>query len=298
MTPTPLDAAVGEVSAPRHFSVCLSFDFDALSVWIAGSLLPPGAAEPVGPVALSRGEFGAYALPRILELLERYRARSTFFVPGHTAVAYPDHARMIRDHGHEIGHHGWVHEAPAGLDLAQEREMFERGFEALDRVCGVRPIGYRSPGEFSASTVSLLAEYGFRYDSSCLGRDFTPYRLRSGDAWNTSEPFRFGTETNVVEVPWSWHLDDFPYFEHVPGFSTRLASVEHVYTAWLEEFHYGYDHHDGGVIVFTMHPQVIGRGPRLRMLERLLDHIRGCPGAVFEPVCDVALRFAASAERA
>src|SRR5262249_44730863 len=61
-------------------SVCLSFDFDAMSVWIAGT---------ENPATISRGEFGAVAIPRILSLLERHGARATFFIPGHTALAYP-----------------------------------------------------------------------------------------------------------------------------------------------------------------------------------------------------------------
>ena len=52
-----------------NLSVCLSFDFDAMCVWIAGT---------DNPATISRGEFGAVAIPRILALLERHHARATF----------------------------------------------------------------------------------------------------------------------------------------------------------------------------------------------------------------------------
>src|SRR5690348_1629019 len=117
-------------------SVCLSFDFDAMSVWIP---------HPENPATISRGEFGPVAIPRILALLERRGARATFFIPGHTALAYPWLVRGIKDAGHEIGHHGWVHENPATLSLHEEREVFQRGLDALARVAGVVPRGYRSP---------------------------------------------------------------------------------------------------------------------------------------------------------
>ena len=110
--------------------------------------------------ALSRGEFGAVAVPRILELLEKHGILSTFFVPGHTALAYPELIRRIRDEGHEIGHHGWVHESVLALGVDREREVFERGLEALDRAAGVRPVGYRAPSaEVSASTVDVLLAF-------------------------------------------------------------------------------------------------------------------------------------------
>jgi peptidoglycan-N-acetylglucosamine deacetylase len=117
--------------AERRLSVCLTFDFDALSPWVlelaAGNM-----------AALSRGEFGAVAVPRILSLLERHGLPATFFVPGHTALAYPDIVRRIRDAGHEVGHHGFVHEPLSQLPREEEREILLRGLDALDRVAGVR----------------------------------------------------------------------------------------------------------------------------------------------------------------
>jgi len=80
----------------------------------------------------------------VLNLLAKHDAPGTFFIPGHTAWAWPDLVKKIHDARHEIGHHGWVHENPALLELDAEREVMERGFEALDHAVGVRPQGYRS----------------------------------------------------------------------------------------------------------------------------------------------------------
>jgi peptidoglycan/xylan/chitin deacetylase (PgdA/CDA1 family) len=118
-----------------------------------------------------------------LDLLDRFGVKSTFFIPDHSAVAFPEPTRMIRACGHEIGHHGWVHENPAMLTPEQERHVLERGLEALDRIAGVRPVGYRSPAwDNSPVTVSLLLEYGFEYESSLMGGDYAPYWCRVGDA--------------------------------------------------------------------------------------------------------------------
>jgi peptidoglycan/xylan/chitin deacetylase (PgdA/CDA1 family) len=130
---------------------------------------------------ISRGEFGPQGVRRIL-LLGQYRIRGTFFVPGHTALAFPRTVVDIAAAGHEIGHHGWIHENPANTTPDQERWIMDKGFEALNKVAGVRPVGYRSPAwDNSPHTVPLLLEYGFAYESSLMGSEYEPYWCRVGD---------------------------------------------------------------------------------------------------------------------
>jgi peptidoglycan/xylan/chitin deacetylase (PgdA/CDA1 family) len=268
-------------------SACLSFDFDALSGW--------SSLGSQNPSEISRGEFGAVAIPRILELLRRHGIRSTFFIPGHTAVAYPEQVKAIVADGHEIGHHGWVHENPAGLERAQEVEALERGFEALDRVLGVRPEIYRSPGaDFSVNTIGLLAEYGFKYDSSCCGSDFSPYYLRQGDKWSTSEAYEFGETTEIVEMPFSWGLDDAPHLEFAVGWSTDQSPPSAVREIWQGEFDYAHANVPGGVFVLCMHPEIIGRGSRVMLLEGLIEHIESQDGVSFEALGEYAQRWTAA----
>ena len=267
----------------HRLSVCLSFDFDATSVWIA-----EGSKNPA---EISRGEFGPFAIPRILELLRRHDVRTTFFVPGHTALAYPEQARAIAADGHEIGHHGWVHEYPPRLDLDEERLAFERGLEALDRVLSVRPQIYRC-ADFSVHTVDILSEFGIKYDSSCCGADFTPYYLRRGDKWSTTGPYEFGETTDIVEMPFSWGLDDFPHLEFAAGWSTDQSPPSAVREIWQGEFDYAYTNVPGGVFGLCMHPQVIGRGSRLMLLDGLIEHFKSCDGVRFESLGDYGARWA------
>lgn len=264
-------------------SVCLSLDFDATSVWIKNT---------DNPATISRGEFCAVAIPRILALLERHGARATFFIPGHTALAYPFLVREIAAAGHEIGHHGWVHENPAEQTPEAEREIFRRGLDALERVAGVRPEGYRSPAaNFSANTIDVLVEHGVRYDSSCSGSDFVPYYLRQGDVASKTEAYVFGEACDIVEMPFGWHLDDFTHFEFETGWSTDQASPSRVYEIWHDEFAYAHEHAPGGVFGVCMHPQVIGRGHRLMMLDRLMSAMAERDGVTFEPYGDYARRW-------
>lgn len=259
---------------PR-LTVALTFDFDAISPW---------AQEMAGGdvAALSRGEFGAVAVPRILALLEKHGISSTFFVPGHTALAYPELIRRIRDEGHELGHHGWVHESVLGLGVDREREVFERGLEALEKVAGVRPVGYRAPSaEVSSSTVDVLLDHGIRYDASFSGADFTPYYLRRGDSWSGYGPYVFGETVDLVGIPFYRGLSDFTYFEFVGGATYQQSPASAVYEIWHEELEYAYANAGGGVYDLAVHPQVIGRGHRLMMLERLIEAIRQKDGIVF-----------------
>lgn len=270
----------------RRLSCCLTFDFDAMSAWI-------GTFQSENPSMISRGEFGAaVGLPRILDLLERHGIRATFCVPGHTAHAYPGLVSRIYEKGHELVHHGWVHENPADFDREGERKNLELGLEALERAAGVRPKGYRSPAwDFSRNTVDLLLEYGFEYDSSCMGNDFYPYYLRKGDEWSTTEPYSFGKPCELVEVPVTWGLDDFPASEYVPGQNTGLMPPSAVEEIWRGDFEYAHANCPGGVYDLTMHPQVIGRGHRMLMLERLVEHFSSHSGVVFESLGDYVERW-------
>jgi peptidoglycan-N-acetylglucosamine deacetylase len=272
------------VQHPR-LSVSFGLSFDAMCLWIS---------RGAGATEVSRGEVAATTIPRILAVFERTQVRATFFVPGHTALAYPHLVRAIRDAGHEVAHHGWVHENAGAGDLAGERAHFEHGFTALQHAAGVRPIGYRATGndyEFSESSIALMREFGFVYDSSCFGNDYYPYYLREGDERPPDGPFIFGRATDIVEVPCCWVLDDFNMFEFVPGYSARQAPTDEVERIWREEFDYAYEEAPGGVFNYMLHDQAIGRGPRLRMLERLIGYMKSRDGVVFEPLSDYVQRW-------
>ena len=249
----------------NELTVCLSFDVDGMSSWI-------GSMKTRNPSALSRGEFTVVATPRVLRLLDRFGIKATFFVPGHTACAFPDLVRQIRDAGHEIGHHGWVHESPAAAGEDDERRILETGLRALEKAGVQGPFGYRSPAwDFSTSTVKLLLELGFIYDSSCMGNDFYPYYLRRDDSWTSDGPYHFGPLTELVELPVTWGLDDFPPFETIPGGNPGQSAPSAVEEIWYGDFDFAHANCSGGIYTLTMHPEFIGRGHRILMLERLIS---------------------------
>ena len=269
-------------------TVCLTFDFDAISVWM-------GSFGTDTPTAISRGEFGArVGVPRILRLLAREEIQATFFVPGHTADSFPGICAEIRDAGHEIGHHGYLHESPVNLDEQHEREVIEKGLESLRRL-GVKPAGYRSPGwDLSPNSVDLLMQYGFVYDSSMMGSDYQPYRCRRNDVPHRDRAYEWGEEVELVEVPVSWTLDDFPQMEFLlnaalPG----LSAYDKTLGMWRTDFDYMLEEEPHGVLCITFHPQVIGRGGRMTIIQHLVDHMKAAD-ATFRRVGDVVADWKAA----
>lgn len=268
--------------------LCLSFDFDGPSLWIMRKMT---SSTPV-----SRGEFGAVAVPRILRMLAARDIPSTFFIPGHTIETYPDLAKMVVDHGCEVGIHGYAHEMNGLQSLDDERAAMERSIELVTNLTGTSPTGYRAPaGDLTNQTINLLLEFGLTYDSSLMGHDYQPYRVRIDDQLPEDGPARWGVETDLIELPWSWTNDDYPYLEFVafkrmimPG----LARPDDMFDNFMGDVQWMAREVTAGVLTLVFHPQVIGRGHRLLAMERFLDATTEL-GMVFNTMADVAAAIAA-----
>ncbi len=249
-------------------AVCLTFDFDADTSW--RNILRRNKIERDNPVVLSIGDYAPRAaLPRILRLLQRHNLKAGFFVPGEVADRFPDSVHDIHKSGHELGHHGYHHKNPALLTPSEEEVELERGSEALMKISGYKPVGYRAPAaDLSPKTYSLLIEHGLMYDSTMMNDDI-PYIV----------------ETNgkkIVELPIKWMLDDWVYFgfNMFPALSYQsgISSQEKVFEIWSAEFEAIYE--EGLYFMLTMHPQIMGVPSRSKMLDRLV-HLMKSKGDVW-----------------
>lgn len=271
---------------PRHI-VCLTFDFDGISGFISRG--------QTSPSWISRGEFGPKSgAPRLTALLGKYGIRATWFVPGHTIGTYPAACEAVLAAGHEIAHHGWTHRPPTTLTRDEEEEELVRGNESIRRLTGRTARGYRSPTwDLTPHSVDLFLKHDFVYDSSLMGDDYLPYYVRRGDVIDLHAPAVFGEETPLVEMPIQWCADDSPHFEFVRTETTvrqGLMNASLVVENWINDFLYMREVADWGVITYTCHPFIIGRGHRMMMLEKL---IRACldNGAVFMAMEDAVREF-------
>ena len=258
-------------------AVVLSFDMDAETVWWTDPEAMTG-----NPGSLAQGRYGpTVALPAILDVLDGHDVRATFFIPAWVIEQYPAAAASIADSGHEIGAHGVRHESPANLSPDEERQVLDRSIEVIRRTTGSPPAGYRAPSwAFSDATLGLVVDAGFLYSSNFMDRD---------------QPYVHENANGLVELPVSWVLDDAPFFWFDEDtWNKKIHSAADVEAIWKEEF--SAIHETGGYFGLTMHPQIIGRPGRLRMLDRLIEWMKEHEGVRFMTGAELARNVKGSIE--
>jgi peptidoglycan/xylan/chitin deacetylase (PgdA/CDA1 family) len=284
-------AGTVQLAEGKKVAVALGLDVDAMAIW-------DGSFHRWTPAYQSRGEFGVeVAVPRLLRLLDKHQVKATWCIPGHTADTWPQACKDIAAAGHEIAHHGYMHENPTEVDEKREREVLLKGIDSLQRITNNRPRGYRSPyWDFSPNTLDLLEELEFTWDSSLMANDLHPYYPRKviQAEWvqhGTHEvgwgPSTFSDPSPVLEIPVSWYLDDFPAEEYVTGIQEGMNPVDDIQSRWQSIYEYAATQEEGAVYALTTHPQTIGRPHMIQMLERLLVHMKD-NGAQFMSLSEVA----------
>jgi peptidoglycan/xylan/chitin deacetylase (PgdA/CDA1 family) len=246
-------------------AVSLTFDVDAESGWLGSDPAYAGRLS-----TLSEGRFGVTrGLPRILEILGRHDIRGTFYVPGDTAERHTEAIKEVIAAGHEIGHHGYLHKQSDAISPMEQEEEIDLGIRALRDRLGVTPKGYRSPSwELTPETLNLLKHYGFAYDSSLMGDD---------------RPYVF---EGILELPVHWSLDDWPHLHWKPGRGDAFTAPSAFLDTWLREFDSARE--DRRHVTYTMHPEVIGRGYRARLLDDLITEMTSKAKVWFAAHEDVA----------
>lgn len=250
-------------------AVALSFDFDTETVALRNSITTPSV--------LSTGQYGArQGVPRILELLDKYNIKASFFIPAVSAQLHTEEVQQIVNAGHEIAIHGWIHEATNSLQRDDEFMLMQRSLDTLEQITGKRPVGIRTGSwEYSENTLELIRQAGLLYDSSQMADD-NPYELLSS-----------GERTGVVELPVEWIMDDYPYFgmDRTSTIRPHITPSD-VLEIWSAEFDMAYE--EGGMFLLTMHPQIIGHRSRISMLEELIQYMRSKPDVWFATHEEVA----------
>lgn len=286
--------------AKKEIFVAYGVDVDAVAGWL-GSY---GGED--SPDDISRGLFaGEVGSERLLKLFDKYKLKTTWFIPGHSIETFPKQTRMVVEAGHEIGIHGYSHENPIAMTAQQEETILLKCIDLVEKVSGKRPTGYVAPWwEFSNITNELLLKNGIKYDHSLMHNDFHPYYVRVGDSWTRIDysqpaetwmkPLQRGTETDLIEIPASWHLDDLPpmmFIKKSPN-SHGFVNPRDIEQMWRDQFDWVYREYDYAVFTMTIHPDVSGRPQVLLMHERLIEHINSHEGVRWATFDEIATDFA------
>jgi len=283
--------------ARKEILCAVGIDVDAVAGWL-GSY---GGED--SPCDISRGLFaGEVGTPRLVRLFDRLGLKTTWFIPGHSIETFPEQTNLVVAAGHEIGMHGYSHENPIAMTPVQEEAVLDRCIELIERVAGRRPTGYVAPWwEFSPVTNELLLKKGIKYDHSLMNNDFQPFYVRVGDSWTPIDyskhpshwmkPLVRGKETDLIDIPGNWYLDDLPpmmFIKKSPN-SYGFANPHDIEQLWHDQFDWVYREMDYAVFAITIHPDVSGRPQVLLMLERILNYIgqhAGVRWATFDEIAD------------
>ncbi len=253
-------------------AVAFTFDMDAES--LLHLYFPDTAPNRLAMSSMLRYD-AEVAVPRLLEVFGRYGLRQTFFVPGWCIEAYPRAVEQILAEGHELGHHGYMHEKINQLPRDEEMACLRRGIEAIVKASGRRPRGYRAPSwAFSRHTLDLILAQGFEYDASLMGDDL-PYLLSDG------------TRT-LVELPSDLCLDDWTQYVCLKdfGYMLPIASPQRATEVFRAEFDAAWKY--GGLWIAVWHPFVSGRMARCEAMAELIEHMQRKGGVWFATLEEIA----------
>ncbi|KAG2137561.1 carbohydrate esterase family 4 protein [Suillus bovinus] len=292
---------------PRKVLIGFGVDVDAVAGWL-GSY---GGED--SPLDISRGMYaGEVGVPRLLKLFDKYKIKTTWFIPGHSLETFPTQMETVRDAGHEIGLHGYSHENPVSMTLEQQRDILDHTYKLLtDFNHGVPPKGSVAPWwETSKEGTTLLLEKGIEYDHSNMSHDSQMYYLRDEDTWTKIDyqakahtwmkPLQRGKETGLVEIPANWYLDDLPPMMFIKSSSNShgWVNTRDVEQLWKDTFTYLYREEEDFVFPLTIHPDVSGRPHVLLMLERFIEWVNTHDNVHWVTLHGMAQEFRATKEPA
>ncbi|KZM20697.1 hydrolase [Ascochyta rabiei] len=185
------------------------------------------------------------------------------------------------------------------LTIAQEREVLEHCITLCQKLNGRRPVGYRSPlYQLRESTVELLEEFSFLYNSSLSHHDSKPYYLpnlpptkaptyeaeASAKDWmkpllKPSPP----TLKTLIKIPSNWYAEDMTpmqFWPHSPN-SQGFVDARVVENMWKDRFEWIRTEVDcmseSDVMVFplVLHPDMSGMAHVIGMIERIITYLKG-----------------------
>jgi putative urate catabolism protein len=237
-----------------------------------------GAPPTVGRRNLnteSMFEFGSRAgFWRVHRIFTAHGVPVTVFAVGQALERNPAAARAMIDAGWEVASHGWRWIDYGELSEAEERAHMQRAVDAIERVCGVRPVGWYT-GRGTETTRRLVVEDGgFLYDSDSYA-DELPY-------WTEVDG------RHHLVVPYSLDANDFKFLL-VNGFVTAQEFAEYLIDG-LDQLRA----EGGRMMSVGLHCRIVGRPGRAPALRRFLEHVEDCEDVWVATRADIARHWHAT----
>jgi putative urate catabolism protein len=191
---------------------------------------------------------------RVHRIFTSHALPLTVYAVGQALERNPAAARAMVAAGWEVASHGWRWIDYATFHEAEERAHIRRSIEAIERVCGRRPVGWYT-GRVSENTRRLVvAEGGFLYDSDSYA-DELPYWLDV-------------VGRDHLVIPYTLDANDFKFllpngFVSADDFHDYL--VDSFEQLWKE---------GGRMMSVGLHCRIVGRPGRAPALDRFLTHVR------------------------
>lgn len=168
-------------------------------------------------------------VPHVLNVLDELDLKITFFIVGKDTESEENskYLRMITDRGHEVGNHSYNHESWLQTYSYEKIEKEIRDAEeAIEKVTGQRPIGFRGPGfSWSKDLLKVLESRGYKYDASTLPTYLGPiarmYYFKKSNLSKEEKKARkelFGKFSEGFRKlkPYQWNLENGKTITEIP----------------------------------------------------------------------------------
>lgn len=240
------------------------FDLDGDTIWRNKVVEIPNGEKYIR--SRSIGLYGIMkGAHRLLDIMEKYKLKSTWFIPAENVDRYPELIKDIVSCGHEIANHGLDHSEFYGNTVEEQLNNINQSQDIFRRVIGKDAVGFRLTGPLLPEAEQILSEDSntlyFTHDTAVEKIDFHTVN---------------GKKTSVVNLPCPVELDDYiqmvysSYPQVLVG-QPRIAPYEDVLSNFIREFEGAIRF--GNAICTAFHPQVSGSPGKAEIIEKLCEYI-------------------------